>query len=303
MRLIVTGARGQLGMELTVRGASTGWQVTGVDLPAFDICAADQVKDLVSAVKPDVLINAAAYTAVDRAEAEPDEADRVNHHGPDRLASACAQFGAALVHVSTDFVFDGRRRTPYTETEAMAPLSVYGRTKRDGEAAVRARIERHLIVRTAWLYATHGKNFVRTMLTLARRQRQLRVVADQYGSPTCAADLADALLTAARLAVAHDGPWGTYHFCGAGVTSWHGLAEAVIEVARPRTPLAVEQVVPIGTAEYPTAARRPAYSALNCAAIGRDFGIRPRPWLEPVKETVGLILAAERSEGKKSLDP
>ena len=303
MRLIVTGAKGQLGRELTARGASCGWQVTGVDLPEFDICAEHQVRDLVSAVKPDVLINAAAYTAVDRAEAEPDEADRANHQGPGRLASVCARCGAALVHVSTDFVFDGRRRTPYGETEAVAPLSVYGRTKAAGEAAVRGRIVRHLVVRTAWLYGTGGKNFVRTMLTLARRQRQLRVVADQYGSPTCAADLADALLTAARLAVAHDGPWGTYHFCGAGVTSWHGLAEAVVEAARPQTPLAVERVVPIGTAEYPTAARRPAYSALDCTAIGRDFGIRPRPWREPVKETVGLILAAERPEEEKPLDP
>ena len=295
MKLLVTGARGQLGGELLAQGPPAGWRVVGVDLPELDICDGQQVGDLLAAVRPDILINAAAYTAVDRAEAEEPAADRVNRLGADRLAAACAAADVALVHISTDFVFDGRLRRPYTENDPVAPLSVYGRTKAAGEAAVRARWPRHLIVRTAWLYSVRGENFVRTMLALGRQRRELRVVADQYGSPTGAADLAAALLTCARLALTADGPWGTYHYCGAGVTTWHGLAEAVFAAARPLTPLAVERVCAITTDQYPTAARRPVYSALDCSRIGRRFGIHPPAWRRRVAATVAQIVAMQEA--------
>ncbi len=292
MRLLITGAKGQLGKELMARAPAAGWQATGADLPELDICDLDGIVRVLAERRPAAVINAAAYTAVDQAESQPEVADRVNRLGPALLAEACRQAEIALVHVSTDFVFDGDQQTPYTEDDPVHPLSVYGRTKAAGEAAVRQILRRHLIVRTAWLYAACGNNFVRTMLRLGREREKLRVVADQFGSPTCAADLADALLTVCARALETDGPWGTYHYCGAGVTSWYGLAETAIAAARLLMPMTVEVVEAIPTADYPTAACRPAYSALDCSRIQRDFGIRTRFWPPRLIETVRQILVS-----------
>lgn len=291
MKILVTGARGQLGRELMDLAAAAGASLTGIDLPDHDIADRAGMAALFGELQPNLVINAAAYTQVDRAESEPQAAERGNHTGPALLAEICRRHDVPMVHVSTDFVFDGRQRTPYTPDTPPAPLSVYGRTKAAGERAVGRRLHRHLIVRTAWLYRAGGTNFVTTMLRLGRERAAIRVVADQFGSPTCAADLAPALLSMGLQATERDGPWGTFHYCGEGVTSWHGFAGAVFEEARNYTDLAVTDVKAIASSEYPAAARRPAYSALDCSSTTACFGIRPRPWKTSLAETVRKLLA------------
>jgi len=185
-----------------------------------------------------------------------------------------------LIHISTDYVFDGTARSPYPETAQANPLSVYGKSKWEGEERVRSRLKEHIIIRTAWLYGVHGHNFVKTIIRLAREREELRVVADQYGCPTWTGDLADALVRVANAAMAPEKKdiWGTYHFCGAGVTTWHGFAEAIVGNAAGRELLRTARVVPITTMEYPTAAHRPAWSVLDCHEMGRVFGITPPAW-------------------------
>ena len=184
--------------------------------------------------------------------------------------------------MSTDYVFDGRKQTPYVEDDPVAPMGVYGRSKAEGEAAVRGTLREHLIVRTAWLYSPYGSNFVRTILRLAAEGKELRIVDDQVGSPTCAADFAEALLSiAGRLRSGGEIPWGTYHYCGRGITSWFGFARHILQTL----------TVPITTREFPTAARRPAFSALDCSRIQAGFGIRLTPWQESVEQTIDRLLA------------
>ncbi|MBI9085428.1 MAG: dTDP-4-dehydrorhamnose reductase [Desulfobacterales bacterium] len=291
MKIFVTGAKGQLGRELIQQGSKDGLHLQGIDLPEHDIADSASLKALIEKYSPELVLNAAAFTMVDKAEAEPQLAEAGNHIGPANLSEICKKQKVPLIHISTDFVFDGERRTPYLPDEPMNPLSVYGRTKAAGEEAVRELLPRHLIVRTSWLYASNGANFVATMLRLGREHKKIRVVSDQFGSPTCAADLATALLSMGRQVLKNDGPWGTYHFCGSGITSWHGFAMAIFEQAKSHTALAVEEVEPITTSEYPTPARRPAYSALDCSWTTKDFGIVPRLWQESLEETLPNMLA------------
>jgi dTDP-4-dehydrorhamnose reductase len=228
----------------------------------------------------DVAINAAAYTAVDRAEQEPALAFAVNRDGPAHLAAACARSNIPLLHISTDYVYDGAKIDPYVEDDPTTPLGVYGASKLAGDEAVRRLLPRHLILRVSWVFGIHGHNFVKTILRLARERQELRVVADQYGGPTFAGDIADTLLDlAGRIAEidARDA-WGVYHYCGEPVTTWHGFASAIIELARARESLPVKTVTAITTTDYPTPAARPVNSVLDCAKLAARFGIRPRPW-------------------------
>jgi dTDP-4-dehydrorhamnose reductase len=298
MKLFVTGGEGQLGTELIAQAASRGMQVLAPPLAQMDFTRPEQIDRFWDEFRPEAVINAAAYTAVDRAESEPELTFTINAEAPARIARRCAREQIPLIHISTDYVFDGLKGTPYLEDDPVAPLGVYGRSKAAGEAAVRTGLAQHLIVRTAWLYSAHGANFVKTVIRLVIERGELRVVDDQLGCPTCAADLADAVLhLAARLGSGMAIPWGTYHYCGSGVTSWHGLARHVLETLAARGRIASFRLVPITTAEYPTPARRPPYSVLDCRRIESAFGIRRPAWPQSVEKTVDRLLSATGSAG------
>jgi len=296
VNLLIIGSNGQLGWELVRQGRERGFDIVPLDLPEFDLTDASELKRVVSRTGASLVINAAAYTAVDKAESEPDLAFAVNRDGPAYLASLCHEREVPLIHISTDYVFDGTKKDPYRETDPVSPLGVYGRSKEEGERAVRDRLPEHLIIRTAWLYGLHGNNFVKTMLRLGRERETVQVVADQYGCPTSAADLAEAILhMASRIAEKKPIAWGTYHCCGRGVTTWHGFAEAIFDAAGGHDSFRVKMVMPITTEEYPTPAKRPANSALDCSLIAEHFGIRTRPWRESLSKMIPLLLSHEGS--------
>lgn len=297
MKVLIFGRIGQLGTELARRPWAADTELTFLDRDQIDVGTPAAVRGVMATTPCDLVINAAAYTAVDKAESEPDAAYAVNRDGPAAMAEACAARGIPLFHVSTDYVFDGTKATPYTEDDPLAPLGVYGRSKCEGEQAVRDSLGQHIILRTAWVYAAHGHNFVRTMLRLASERPELRVVADQWGCPTAAADLAAALhMLAVRYERERTLAWGTYHFTGQGETTWHGLAERVVELAAP-TLGKRPRVQAITTADYPTPARRPVNSRLDCSKMTATFGITARPWEQALAEVVRALLA-ERGNGQ-----
>lgn len=293
MTILLLGANGQLGQELQRAMAPLGSMVattrSGVlpDGSACEVADFDQpgsLAALLDRLQPTVVVNAAAYTAVDRAEEDRDAAFRANAEAPGVLARWCAQAGVPLVHYSTDYVFDGQGTRPYREDDATAPLGVYGASKLAGEDAIRAAGGRHLIFRTAWVYASHSANFLRTMLRVGAERDVLRVVADQVGTPTPAALIADVTAQALQ----HGGGLsGTWHLTAKGETSWHGFAEAIFAEAvaagvLPRAP----KVEAITTAEYPTPAKRPAYSHLDVAKLEQDFGVVLPRWQDGLKRVI-----------------
>ena len=286
MKLLVLGAGGQVGYELVRALAPVGEVVSATRDDAgtlrVDLANADSLAAALDAARADVIVNAAAYTAVDRAEDEPELADRVNHRAVAEIGAWAKRNGRRVVHYSTDYVFDGSSKRPYRENDATAPLGAYGRSKLAGEDALRASGARHLIVRTAWVYAARGNNFLRTMLRLAGERDELRVVADQTGAPTPASLVADA--SAAMLRQWLDdgenaGRDGTYHLVSAGRCSWFEFAEAIVDGAADRGVIERRpRVVPIATAEYPTRARRPAYSVLDTSKAASTFGLQLADW-------------------------
>ena len=293
--ILVTGATGQLGSELLRRAARFDVTAVGLTSAQLDITDAQAVREAVLRSGADTVVNAAAYTAVDKAESESAQAYAVNRDGTAHLAAACAEANIPFIHVSTDYVFDGTKVTPYTEDDRVHPVSVYGASKEAGEQALRNAWPRHIILRTAWVYSVFGNNFVKTMLRLARERDSLRVVADQRGCPTAAGDLAEAILhIAQRIKAGDELAWGTYHYCGAGSTTWHGFAEAIVQLAAPALGRSVP-VIPITTADYPTPAKRPANSVLDCSKIRTLLGIEPRPWRESLKEVIAELLDVRRS--------
>jgi len=286
-QILVTGAGGQLGSELMRHAASQGVIATGLTSADLDITDGVMVRQHIMASGAAAVVNAAAYTAVDKAEMEQALAYAVNRDGAANLAASCAAAGVPLIHVSTDYVFDGTKQTPYGEDDPVHPISAYGASKEAGERLVRQNLPRHIILRTAWVYSAFGHNFVKTMLRLAGERTSVRVVADQHGCPTAAGDLALAILELVRLiAKGEDLAWGTYHYCGSGSTTWHGFAEAIMMLAAPALGRKVE-VIPITTADYPTPAHRPPNSVLDCTRIRQKFGIEPRAWREAL---VGVVM-------------
>jgi dTDP-4-dehydrorhamnose reductase len=276
--VLVIGATGQLAAALSRLGVVAARPVVAIGRPDADLARPEALGAKTRALAPALVINAAAYTAVDKAESEPEIAFRVNAEGAGALAAVCAEIGAPLIHVSTDYVFDGAGARPYPVDAPIAPLGVYGRSKAEGESLVRARLPRHLIVRTAWVYGEDGTNFLKTMLRLGASRPVLTVVDDQRGSPTYAADLAQGL---ARMASAALEPsfrrWGTYHLTNSGDTTWHGFAREIFRLAAQRG-LPVPRLEPIPTRDYPTPARRPAYSVLDLAAARSGFGLEMADW-------------------------
>jgi len=280
MKLLISGANGQLGLALT-RRLSGEHDVLALGRDGFDLTDANACRATLEREQPDVLLNCAAYTAVDRAESEPEVAYAINADGPAHLAQACAALGVFLIHFSTDYVFDGHATRPYVEKDATAPTSVYGRSKLVGEARVADASHEHLIVRLSWVYSNDGANFYKTMLRLAQDRPLLRVVADQYGVPNYTADLADAVACAlnrplAELRIAS----GLYHLSCQGVTTWRDFAHAIIEGAVLHDRVTVE---PILTSEYPTAATRPAYSALDTSPFAATFGWHAPLWRDGLR--------------------
>jgi len=281
VRLLLTGANGQVGSELRRALAPLG-EVVAFDRAGLDLAQPDALIASVREVAPQAIVNAGAYTAVDKAEGEPEAALAINATAPRVLAEEAKKLGAILVHYSTDYVFDGEKTSPYTEADAPNPLSVYGRSKLEGERAVIASGCRHLTLRTSWVYGTRGRNFLLTMLKFARDGRALRVVDDQVGAPTWCREIADAtaaLLGKPALAVA--GADGLYHLCARGATSWYGFARAIFESPElPRLGVARPALEAIPTSEYPTPARRPRNSRLDCSRLEGRAGVRLAPWDE-----------------------
>ncbi|MGA0563456.1 dTDP-4-dehydrorhamnose reductase [Ancylobacter sp. VNQ12] len=295
MSLLLLGAGGQVGREIAALAHARGTSLIALDRAGADITDAASIERAIAAHKPDVVINAAAYTAVDRAESEPELAYRINAEAPGLIAASCARHGAALIHISTDYVFDGSKRGAYVESDPVAPLGVYGASKEAGERAVRERLDRHVIARTSWVYGVHGANFLKTMLRLAATRDRLTVVADQKGCPTAARDIAEGLTVAAAALQAGKPVAGTYHLAGSGVMTWHGFARAIVERAAIHTGRPVE-VAAITTADYPTPARRPANSQLSSELFAATFGFRAAPWQQRAAEVVDALLAPATPE-------
>ena len=302
MKALLLGANGQVGQELLRALAPLGQVVAttrGGVLPNGKACEVadfnqpDSLALLLQRIRPEVVVNAAAYTAVDRAEEDQEAAWRANADSPGVLARWCAQEKVPLVHYSTDYVFDGQGQRPYREDDATAPLGVYGASKLAGEEAIRAAGGRHLILRTAWVYASHGQNFLRTMLRVGAEREELTVVADQVGTPTPAALIADVTAQAIRHPAALSGIW---HLTANGETSWHGFAEAIFAGAQARGLIArAPKVLPITTAEYPTKAKRPAYSRLDTARLQADLGIVLPDWREGLVRVMDELAAASKT--------
>ena len=290
--ILVAGRSGQLANCLVESAAQRGIRLVAIGRPELDVEDASSIADAARVVEPSAMVNAAAYTAVDRAEFEPARAFAVNRDGAERFAVEAQRLGLPLIQISTDYVFDGRKSLPYTEEDSALPLSVYGRSKLEGERAVRSACPAALVLRTSWMYSSYGNNFVKTMLGLADVRDDVRVVDDQWGSPTSANDIANATLDILGQ-LGRDGfsfRAGVYHLAAQGETTWYGFASAIFDgwAGRGRP---VTRLVPIRSAEYPTAARRPANSRLTCHKIERQFGIRFSPWQRSLDVCLDRLLA------------
>jgi dTDP-4-dehydrorhamnose reductase len=290
--ILLFGANGQLGQEMVRASAARGMSLVALSHAEADIADANAVREAIARHQPALVVNAAAYTKVDLAETDVEAARRGNNIGPALLGEACAAAGIPLVHVSTDYVFDGTKPTAYVETDAVSPASSYGRSKEAGERALRAATPRHVILRTSWVYSEFGHNFLKTILRLAATRDELRIVADQRGCPTSTLDLAEAVLSIAPRLIAGEDVWGTYHFAGSGVTTWHGFASRIVAAQTPFTGRS-PRVTPITTAEYPLPAPRPANSELDCSLFARIFGIRARPWTEETDRITRVLVSAQ----------
>ena len=291
MKILLFGKDGQVGWELQRALAPLG-ELHALGSDGADFAAPESLAGTVRALRPDVVVNAAAYTAVDRAEAEPALARRINAEAPAVLAREAAAAGAWLVHYSTDYVFDGSGDTPRDEEAPTGPLNVYGQTKLEGEQAIRASGARHLVLRTSWVYGTRGGNFARTMLRLAQERDKLAVIDDQVGAPTGAELIADVSAHATRAIVAGSAPGGTYHLVAAGETSWHGYACRVIEAARASgrpVKVAREAIAAVPSSEFVTAAERPKNSRLDTGKLRRAFGLTLPPWQAGVDRLLAEI--------------
>jgi dTDP-4-dehydrorhamnose reductase len=293
--VLVFGGQGQVGRAFAEASPPEGWRVVTVGHAEADVTDPGAVEAALRAHRPTTVVNAAAYTAVDKAESERDIAMHINCDAAGIVARATAAARVPIIHISTDYVFDGSKAGPWHEEDDVRPLGVYGASKEAGERQVRESNPQHLIVRTSWVFGAHGNNFVKTMLRLAETRDELRIVADQHGRPTDAADIARGLLAmAVRLQIKPPrAPYGTFHFAGKRATTWFGFAEAIFEEAAKRG-VRAPQLVPIATAEYPTPAKRPANSVLSCAKVESVYGVIPQPWLTGLTATLDRLVGAPK---------
>jgi dTDP-4-dehydrorhamnose reductase len=299
--ILLIGANGQLGWEVARRAHMAGLRCDALGKDELDVTEPDAVFRIVSRLSPSVAINAAAYTNVDRAESDA-SAFAVNRDGVAHVAQACGAAGIPLIHISTDYVFDGCKRTPYTEDDPVSPLGAYGRSKLAGEEVVRECCPKHVILRTAWVYGSHGHNFVKTMLRLGGERERLRVVSDQFGNPTFAGDLAEVVLTLAQRL--QSGTWpdqgfGTFHCAGAGMMTWCDLARAIFHMAGPKLGH-LPEIEGIATADCPTPAKRPHYSVLDCSRLARTHNIVMRSWELGLAEMLEAALGQPLGEGRRN---
>lgn len=289
MKILVIGSKGQLGTDVLMCARHAGHSVKGVDIPDYDITEGQRIHQLMLTSNVDIVINAAAYTDVDGAETDSTLAYAINSDGTGNLARSCREIGVPLIHVSTDFVFNGMSTRPYLPSDTVDPLGIYGKSKAAGESEVRSLLTEHLIVRTSWLFGLQGHNFVKTMLSVGKNQAQLQVVDDQIGSPTYAGDLARALLGMAEHVVNCRSDWGTYHFCNKGAVTWYAFARRIFTLARQYDLFAVRDIQPILTHQYPLPAKRPHYSVLDCSSTDATFGISRRPWEDALAEMISAF--------------
>ena len=289
-KILLLGAGGQVGFEIERLARARGLALRASTHGQLDITDRLSVQAAIGS-ETGLVINAAAYTAVDRAETEEGQALAVNRDGPAFLAERCHDIGAALIHLSTDYVFDGGKGTPYVESDPVAPLGVYGRSKAAGEEAVRAACRRHVILRSSWVFGVQGSNFVKTMLRLGRERGRVAVVADQFGCPTPAVALASAVLAVAGRLEAR--PWGTYHCCGSERTTWFDFARAVFAAQNAVAGGPKPVVAPIATKDFPTAARRPVDSTLDSSAFQARFDQAPIDWRKGVTDVLRELRAGE----------
>lgn len=285
MRILVVGSAGQVGTELVARA---GGQAMGVDRAQLDICDQAAVLHFFEKHQPAIVINAAAYTAVDKAEQEPALAYAVNREGARHLAIACHNARIPLIHISTDYVFDGQKAAPYLETDPPSPMGVYASSKSEGDEQIRAQLAEHLILRVSWVFGVHGNNFAKTILRLASERTELRIVADQHGCPTEAGAIADTLLDLAQRHLHGSAlPWGTYHYTGAPATSWHGFAIEIVNQALAMGMISRAPIIhAITTAEYPLPAPRPANSLLDGTLAQRKLGLVRQDWRQGLQHVL-----------------
>ncbi len=292
MIVLVTGANGQVGWELCRRAQPPGLTVHGFDHAQMDITRPKQTAETIARYHPDLVVNAAAYTNVDQAETNTQQAFSVNQDGPAILATCCAELDIPLIHLSTDYVFDGSAVTPYRQDDALSPLGIYGHSKAAGEEEVRDRLHRHIILRTSWVYGIHGHNFVKTMLKFGATRDTLRVVNDQFGCPTSAGDIADTVLAIATHVSSWETPiWGTYHYCGQGIITWFDFAEEIFRIAKRLGYAGTPTVDAIPTSEYPTKTTRPVFSALDCSRLLEVFQLPQKPWQESLGQVLKELLS------------
>ena len=288
MKILITGAQGQVGKELTLLAREKGFNIVAASRADLDITHAQNVENYIAQNRPDIVINAAAHTAVDKAESEQELAFAINRDGARNIASACKKQNIPLLHISTDYVFDGTKQEPYSESDTVSPLGTYGESKWQGEEAIRQNLNDHIILRVAWVFGAQGNNFVKTMLRLGHDRDELNVVADQFGGPSPAKDIAQTLIDLVEQYQKDKNlAWGTYHYCGKSKTTWYDFAKEIFKQAFKLGLLNKEvKVNPITTAEYPTAAKRPGNSMLDCTKLKTAFGIEMPEWKDALNKVL-----------------
>jgi dTDP-4-dehydrorhamnose reductase len=281
LKLLITGGNGQLAQAMRYHARANEFQLIFCTQSMLNICDPSSIAKAITTYQPDIIINTAAYTAVDKAELESEHALQVNHLGAQQLAIACEQHHIPLIHLSTDYIFDGEKKSPYLESDIANPINAYGYSKYLGEQEVRLHTEKHTILRTSGVFSEYGVNFLKTIAALAKEKTELRIVADQTICPTYAGDIAEVIFS-----LAHTPTYGTYHFCSAQPTTWHQFALAIAEEEKKYSTLSAQTISAITTADYPTAAKRPVYSVLDCSKIKRELHIQQPSWQSGIKQSI-----------------